>query len=57
LVRSGQYQQMAAGNPDAPMGDKDARRGNPDAPMLGDGAGECLHDGEPVGSGLHGQVG
>jgi hypothetical protein len=39
------------------MGDKDARRGNPDAPMLGDGAGECLHDGEPVGSGLHGQVG
>ena len=56
-TRLRQHQQMATGNPDAPMGDQDARRGNPDAPMLGDGTGECLHDGEPVGSGPHGQGG
>lgn len=29
--------------------------GNPDAPMLGDGNGDCIQDGEPLGSGPYGQ--
>jgi hypothetical protein len=28
--------------------------GNPDAPMAGAGTGECLYDGEPLGTGTHG---
>ena len=48
---------MATGNSDAPMGDPDAPRGNPDAPMLGDGSGECVNDGEPIGDGPKGPNG
>jgi hypothetical protein len=48
------HDQLGAGNSDARMGNEDAPKGNPDAPMSGDGIGECLSDGEPVGTGPHG---
>jgi|GEM_PF-5737615 len=48
------HEQSGAGNADAPMGNADAPKGNPDAPMFSDGTGECLSDGEPVGTGPHG---
>lgn len=54
-TRSREHQQLGTANPDARMGNPDAPRGNPDAPMLGDGTGECIHDGEPMGTGPHGQ--
>ena len=47
-------EQLGAGNSDARMGNEDAPKGNPDAPMSGDGTGDCLMDGEPVGTGPHG---
>lgn len=48
------HEQLGAGNSNARMGNEDAPRSNPDAPMSGDGTGECLSDGEPVGTGPHG---
>jgi hypothetical protein len=48
------HEQLGVGNSDARMGNEDAPKGNPDAPMSGDGTGECLSDGEPVGTGPHG---
>ncbi|MCL1600701.1 MAG: hypothetical protein M3112_04095 [Actinomycetia bacterium] len=56
-TRLREHQEMGMANPDAPMGNQDALRGNPDAPMLGDGTGECIHDGDPIGTGPHGPGG
>jgi hypothetical protein len=53
-TRQREREQLATGNPDAPMGDVDAPRGNPDAPMLGDGSGDCIMDGDQVGDGPNG---
>lgn len=54
-TRLREHKQLGTANPDAPMGNADVPRGNPDAPRLGDGTGECIHDGEPMGTGPHGQ--
>ena len=56
-TRLREREQLATGNPDAPMGDVDAPRGNPDAPKLGDGSGDCIMAGDQVGDGPNGPEG
>jgi hypothetical protein len=53
-TRLRQHQEVRSTISDAPTGNGDAHRGNPDAPMLGDGTGECIYDGVPIGNGPHG---